>query len=277
MNARRFTDHEDRILRQLHADGLSLRDVAMWLERDDGVVLRHARLLGLEFAPQRELYTSAEDEAIRLNFPHFPTFLVAHVIGRTASSVTQRAARLGLKKAPDFYSKPLAALWDAREHPNTIAGRFKPGQVPPNKGTRRPGWAPGRMASTQFKKGSMNGAAQHNYVPVGSLRIDGKDGYLERKITDDHPVPARRWVAVHRLVWEAAHGPIPAGHVVGFKAGMKTNVEAEITLDRLEMISRRELMLRNTIHNYPEEIVRAVQMRGALNRVINQRTRSARP
>jgi len=65
------------------------------------------------------------------------------------------------------------------------------------------------MAATQFKKGDRLGAAQHNYVPIGSLRVS-KDGYLERKVTDDPSfVPNRRWVSVHRLVWEAAHGPVP--------------------------------------------------------------------
>jgi hypothetical protein len=70
---------------------------------------------------------------------------------------------------------------------------------PWNRGTRvtcgtHPNWQ-----RAQFKKGCMSGAAQHNYVPTGLERLS-KDGYLERKVTDDHPVPARRWVGVHRPV-----------------------------------------------------------------------------
>jgi hypothetical protein len=149
-------------------------------------------------------------------------------------------------------------------------GRFQPGQVPANKGLRRPGWAPGRMASTQFKKGSMTGAAQRNYVPIGTERLS-KDGYLERKVTDDHPVPARRWVGVHRIVWEAAHGPIPAGHAVAFREGKRTSVADEITADRLELVSRVELMRRNSYHNnYPKEVAQLIQLKGALNRKINR-------
>lgn len=121
----------------------------------------------------------------------------------------------------------------------------------------------------------MSGRAQHNYVPIGSHRIS-KEGYLERKVTDDPAlVPARRWVAVHRLVWEAANGPIPKGHVVGFLAEKRTQIEAEITLDRLELIPRAELMRRNSLHTrLPKEVRQVVQLRGALNRMINRRAKA---
>lgn len=102
-------------------------------------------------------------------------------------------------------------------------GHFLPGHVPFNKGKK--GWqAGGRSVETQFKKGEMSGAAQRNYKPIGSTRIS-KDGYLERKVTDDHPVPARRWVGEHRLIWEAENGPIPDGHVVVFLDGDKLNCD----------------------------------------------------
>jgi len=95
--------------------------------------------------------------------------------------------------------------------------------------------------SGQFKKGEMRGAAQHNYVPIGTLRYS-KDGYLERKVTDDpNLVPARRWVGEHRLIWEAAHGPIPAGHVVVFLDGRPLNLE----LDNLRCVHRGVLGLLN--------------------------------
>lgn len=261
-------------LRALYAS-TSMPRLAFLLKRSENAIVKKAVKLGLR---RRHFWSPAEIRMLRKRFPSELTADIARDLGRTYTVVAQKAHALGLlknKRGKEAARSRMAHV--AATNPGCINGRFKKGLVPANKGTRRPGWAPGRMASTQFRKGEMHGAAQHNYVPVGTLRISAKDGYLERKVTDDHPVPARRWVAVHRLVWEAAHGPIPEGHVVGFKAGMKTNIEAEITIERLEMLSRRELMLRNTIHNYPEEIVRATQMRGALNRVINQRTRSAQP
>lgn len=147
---------------------------------------------------------------------------------------------------------------------------FPKGHVPANKGLRRPGWHRGRMQETQFKAGRPAEEAR-NYRPVGSLRLS-KDGYLERKVTDDPSiVPARRWVGVHRLVWEEAHGPIPVGHVVVFRDGRYTAEESAITVDALELITRVELMRRNSYHNrYPKEVGLAIQLRGALIRKINR-------
>jgi len=145
--------------------------------------------------------------------------------------------------------------------------QFKPGQIPWNKGIHFE--AGGRSAETRFKKGCMSGAAQHNYVPIGTLRIS-KDGYLERKFTDNPAIaPAMRWEAVHRLVWKAAHGPIPDGHIVVYRPGMKTVVEEEVTLDRLECIHRSENMRRNTAYRDPE-LGKLYQLKGAIARQVNR-------
>lgn len=118
-------------------------------------------------------------------------------------------------------------------------GRFQAGQKPWNAGMK--GFqAGGRSKETQFKKGSMSGAAQHNYKPIGSTRIT-KDGYIERKVTDDHPVPARRWIGEHRLVWEAANGPIPDAHVLVMLDGDKLNCD----LDNLRCVHRGVLQYLN--------------------------------
>jgi hypothetical protein len=214
-----------------------------------------------------------EDEILRRAFPHNRTSKVARVLRRSESSVHQRARKLGLKKAPAYLASPEACRLRRGDEAGK-AYRFPKGHVPANKGLRRPGWHAGRMRETQFKKGAMHGAAQHNYVPIGTLRV--KDGVLARKVTDDPSMyPARRWVPVHRTVWEAAHGPVPAGHVVRFRDGMKTLIEDEITVDRLELVTFAENMRRNTVHRYPKEIVQLVQLRGALNRKINRRSKQA--
>lgn len=215
-------------------------------------------------------YQPEEDEIIRRLFPTNATHKVAALIDRTPSSVAQRAEVLGLSKDPEYLARD--AYRFNGQHVGGVAHRFKPGQEPPNKGLRRPGWAPGRMAETQFRKGCMTGAAQHNYQPIGTLRVS-KDGYLERKVTDDHPGPARRWVAVHRLVWEAANGPVPAGHVVVFLPGRRTASESAITLDAVELVTRAELMRRNTRHRLPKELADLIALRASLTRKINTRIR----
>lgn len=211
----------------------------------------------------RKPWTEIDDFILRKYYSDTPTSVLATALKRSETSTYQHALKLGLHKSKAYLASGESGRLDGVRGAST---RFTKGLIPWNKGSHFV--AGGRSAETRFKKGNMSGAAQHNYVPIGSTRLT-KDGYLERKVTDDHPTPARRWTAIHRLVWEAAHGPIPAGHIVAFKPGMKTAVEEEVTLDRLECISYADNMRRNTLHRYPKEIAKAIQMRGALNRRIN--------
>lgn len=61
---------------------------------------------------------------------------------------------------------------------------------------------------------------------------------------------------------------MPVGHIIIFKPGMRTTDASLITIDRVECITLAENMRRNMLHRYPQEIVRAIQLRGALNRRI---------
>lgn len=214
---------------------------------------------------QRKRWTPDEIQQLIAQYPHTPTRVLSQQIGRTDRSVYQKALELGLKKTPEYFETHVAGRLDGLRGGKT---RFKPGHEPWNKG--KPGTTGNHPNSrrTQFKKGVMAGAAQHNYVPIGSTRIS-KDGHLEVKVTDDPSLyPARRWAPVHRLVWEAENGPVPDGRIIVFKPGMRTCVREEITADKLECISRAENMRRNTYHRYPKEIALAIQLRGALNRRI---------
>jgi len=193
---------------------------------------------------------------------------------RPQSSIYQKARSIGLRKTPAFHAN---AKVSGRFNKLTVSGvpyRFAKGAVPANKGLRRPGWAPGRMAQTQFKKGSLNGHALAHYAPLGSYRINA-DGYLDRKVRDDG-LPQKRWVGVHRLVWIEAHGRIRRGRVVVFKPGRRTTDPDLITVDALELVTRAQLMKRNSYHtNYPKELGKIIQLRGALTRQINRRERNA--
>jgi hypothetical protein len=68
-------------------------------------------------------------------------------------------------------------------------------------------------------------------------------------------------------MWEEVYGPVPPGHAVAFKDHDKSH----IVLENLELISRNELMRRNTIHNYPPELKQTIRLARKLTRVIQER------
>lgn len=219
-------------------------------------------------------WTARDLATLKALYPDLPATEVAHRLGRGLRSIYNAANKHGLRKSVAFFASDKSGRIErARTDPRMTGTQFKRGHETWNKGKK--GWqSGGRSAETRFKKGCRLGAAQHNYVPIGTERICA-DGYVERKVTDDPSMyPARRWIAVHRIVWESERGAVQPGYIVVFKPGMRTTIVSEITADRLETISRAENMRRNTYHKYPKEIARAIQLRGALNRKINKLTRA---
>ena len=206
----------------------------------------------------RHRWTPDWDANLRQLYPDMVTREVAEVMGLPISAVKNRAQRLGLKKSEAFHQlKP---------------GVFRPGHDTWNRGKKGVTGVQEACRRTQFK-GGIRGQAAYNYRRIGSLRI--AYGVLQRKVADDPGLKGcRKWQPVHRLLWEAANGPVPEGHVVVFKPGLHTTVEHEITLDRIECITRAENMRRNSYHTrLPPEVAQLVQLRGALNRKINNRLR----
>jgi len=214
----------------------------------------------------KRLWSAREDSLLRERYPNDPTGALAADLGRTLLAVYGRARHLGLVKSQAFLDSSAACRLRREATPASIATRFKPGQVPLNKGLRRPGWSAGRMRETQFRPGERKGIAVHVYKPIGTERIS-KDGYRQRKVNDDLPLQ-RRWRAVHLILWEEAHGPVPPGYAVAFQNGDKT----DIRLDNLALIARRDLMARNSVHTLPPALKQTVQLLGQLNRQIRRRT-----
>lgn len=218
-------------------------------------------------------WSAAELELLRAQYPHQVTRDLAAQMGLPQRLLYATANRMGLRKSAEFAASDKSGRL-LKGGKLGQQNQFKPGLTPWNKGTSyMPG---GRCAETQFKKGSMSGAAQHNYRPIGSMRVT-RDGTLERKVSDDPELyPARRWVPVSRLVWEAAHGPIPRGHVVAFKGGQKITEPERITLDVLECVSRAEMARRNSIWASGHALGKLYQLKGAIARQVNRITNHER-
>jgi hypothetical protein len=171
-------------------------------------------------------------------------------LGRTRAAVKLMAIKLGVRKSSDFMRE--------------IAARTRFGGKPSwNKGL--PFQAGGRSTQTRFRPGCCNGRAAQLVMPIGSERWI--DGYLWRKVSQ-RPGAAMRgnWRMVHHLVWEEAGRKIPRGYALTFGNRDPT----DIRLENLELVSRVDLMRRNSKQNLPPELQDLITQRARLTRRINK-------
>lgn len=105
-----------------------------------------------------------------------------------------------------------------------LTGHFRKGHTPPNKGQK--GYHSPGSEKGWFQKGH----DPVNHKPVGSERVD-VDGYTLIKTAEPNI-----WTPKHKVIWEAANGKVPEGHVLTFLDGDKGN----ITLDNLALITMAE-------------------------------------
>jgi len=164
---------------------------------------------------------------MRVYTPKEISFIKRHFAGRSRAAMTELFNQ-------QYFTSPITlaqmtAFLKNHKLRNGLDGRFRPGQAVHNKGTK--GLHSG--SSTSFKKGRL----PWNYLPVGSERVNG-DGYVDVKIADP-----KTWKAKHLLIWEAANGKVPEGHIIIFADGNKMN----LTLDNLIMVTRAELVVMNKL------------------------------
>ncbi|WP_237673791.1 HNH endonuclease signature motif containing protein [Vreelandella profundi] len=193
---------------------------------------------------------SPEDlAALAKIYPDTDNKTLARIYRRSEHSIKNQAILYGWKKS--------------EAHMALKPGCFKAGNPPWNKGTNYS--APG-TEHTRFKKGHV----PPNWKPLGTERVT-KDGYLERKLHDTGNM-RHDWVPVSHIEWEKHNGrPVPKGHAVVFRDEDSRNFACE----NLELISRADLMRRNSYLHLPPELAQIVQLRGALTAKINRRSKQA--
>lgn len=222
----------------------------------------------------RHVWTPIELRLLRELYPDVPCADVAALLDMPMRVVYSKAKKLGVGKSPEFFASDMAARIKPGAQPvNSMATRFKPGRSSWNKG--RKGYRAPGSEKGHFPKGKM----PHNWVPVGTYRINNpnkygkKPGirpYLELKVSDVQGPPHLRWHPVHRLVWEAANGPVPEGFVAFFKPGCHTVKLEEITADKVEVVSRKEHALRVHPRNISPEYAKLVHLKGQISRQVNR-------
>lgn len=241
------------------------RELAARIGVTPGAINQRAKKLGLDAG--RRVWTPDRIAQLRGLYATRSAQECAELMGLTYKQVVHGVKRAGLRKSREWKVARMRAA-----HQQGIAGgqhtRFAAGHATWNAGMH--GLDIGGKR-TRFQPGQRNGRSAQLWRPIGSESIDAY-GYPIRKVADTGHKPTD-WRWIHHLVWEAAGREIPPGHALTFRDGDKRNA----ALDNLELLSRAELMARNTVHRYPEHIVKAVQALGVLNRQINRRTRAAQP
>lgn len=147
-------------------------------------------------------------------------------------------------------------------------GRFEKGQLPWNRAKK------GYMGpnATSFQKGNKPA----NWKPLGTERIDSKDGFILIKVAEHNPYTGATTRYKHKQVhiWETAHGPVPKGHTVAFKDNNRLNC----ALDNLMLITRNELLALNLLgySGLPAELRPTVVVMAKLEAKAGIRTRPPR-
>jgi hypothetical protein len=173
---------------------------------------------------------------------------LTEVIGKSHDQIRKQAHRLGISKSKEYLiGKSL--IYPVKERGEKT--RFAKGHATWNKGLT----GVNGQSNTKFKEGN----SSHNTLPVGATRVDGR-GYVEVKIDNTNA-----WKLIHVLEWEKFHGPVQSGFCVIFRDGNKSNT----SIENLELLSRAELMQRNSIHRYPQELASAIRLVNKLKGRIN--------
>ena len=224
--------------------------------------VRAHRLADAEGHGAKVVWTRQRDAILRRMFPDRFARDVAKALRVPVFSVYNRAFRLGLEKSEKFRAMQHRVEAE-RLKVFGAAHRFRKGIVPANKGLRRPGYAPGRMASTQFKKGQVSA----NTMPMWAFRW--VDAYLMLKTGKQHAPPNTGWEYVHKLIWEQANGPLPDWREA--RLWWKDGDHANNSLGNLELVSAEEHMERTTVHNLPPALKEVIMLTAALKRKIGNR------
>lgn len=204
----------------------------------------------------RHIWEPHEVWALQVLYPHFSAVEIADVLQLSVKRVLTKAEHLGLKKPREWFAERSRQHMANPDHPGR-KHHFRAGHQTWNAGTK------GVMKPNNgsFKKGQH----PHTWQPIGANRV--ADGYLTRK-TADTRCTRRDYVPVHHLVWRMHGGAVPPGHALVFRDGDARNFD----INNLELLTRAQLMARNSVHRHGPEIAQLSQLLGAIKRQLNATT-----
>lgn len=203
----------------------------------------------------RKLFTKKEDAFIKQNYLNMTMSAIARKLKRSKFGVRHRLQILGI-------SIPAEVLKERSK-----IGLYRKGAIPMNKGKKQSEYmsaeAIENSKSFRFKKGNI----PHN--SIGKKDGDIVVRHQNKKINNPKPykyirLALGKWYPLHQKIWQDENGKVPEGMCIWFKDGDTLNC----TIDNLELITRAEIMSRNTISQYPEELKQTIILTNKIKRKI---------
>jgi len=199
---------------------------------------------------------SIKAEVIK-RYPFESTAVIAKDLGVKISKVYNIAWIYKIHKDIN-YLKTAASSRYQKGIRNGESFQFKPGHTPYNKGKKMPTETYEKVKKSMFKQGHK----PHNTKPKGTINVRADTQgrlYQYIKIKDSH------WELLHRYIWTQVNGEIPKGSVVNFIDRNYLNCE----LSNLQLKTRGEVAIMNSIHRYPAEVRDLIKLNNKLKAKTN--------
>jgi len=215
----------------------------------------------------RRIWTNEEIEILKNMYPDAYSVDVANKLNMSVDMVYRKAYALGIKKSEAFKMHELQKVQGDRLRKMGANSRFGKGHIPANKGVKMSEDVYKKVQATMFKKGQIPATAK----PDGyeRLRKDKKGRYYWMiKVAG-----IRKMVYKHIYLYCMHYGvTLEKGQNIIFKDGNTDNVD----IDNLECVTDYELMLRNTIQRYPDDIKQTIRLLSKLKKKIHAKEQNSR-
>ena len=191
---------------------------------------------------------------IRDNYLTTPVKRLATTVGRSYTFVIGQMKREGLVVPRDVIEQRKRDSY------------FRKGHSTWNKGMLQVDYLSEEAIATTRKTQFRPGHEPHNIGEDGNLSFRiGRKGYGYWYIRTEKG----NWEVLHRLIWEAVHGPIPRGYNIQFKDNDPHNVNT----DNLYMVNRRQQAAVNKAggNELPFQLRRAIELTLKLKHTIDEK------
>lgn len=204
-------------------------------------------------------WNELEIEILKKEYPFIETKTIACKLNKTCKQCAYKAYNLKLKKDISFLRLQALRLKEGGK-----LYHFKKGQISHNKGKKWAEYMPEKSAEKIRKSQFIKGQIPHNSLSLGTEVIRKDKSGKEYLLIKAHG--EKKLVFKQIYIYEQSFGKVAKGKCVVFKDGNSLNC----VIDNLECITRAELVIINSIHNYPPELKQQIKKVNKLKKIIKK-------